>query len=84
MGTTLLRDITYGEFCGPKKEGETQIVRNPSTAKGELRQLMHLGINTMWATFEYNLKVGTIYNKSHTKTGINNRESTFSLDIALS
>ena len=58
MGTTLLRDITYGEFCGPKKEGETQIVRNPSTAKGELRQLMHLGINTMWATFEYNLKVG--------------------------
>ena len=58
MGTTLLRDITYGEFCGPKKEGETQVIRNPSTAKGELRQVMHLGIDTMWEAFEHNLKVG--------------------------
>ena len=58
MGTTLLRDITYGEFCGPKKEGETQVVRNPSTAKGELRTLMHLGIDTMWGAFEHNLKLG--------------------------
>ena len=58
MGTTLLRDITYGEFCGPKKEGETQVIRNPSTAKGELRQVMHLGINTMWEAFDHNLKVG--------------------------
>ena len=57
MGTTLLRDITYGEFCGPKKEGETQVIRNPSTAKGELRQVMHLGIDTMWEAFEHNLKV---------------------------
>ena len=51
MGTTLLRDITYGEFCGPKVEGETQVVRNPVTANGELRQVMHLGINTMWEAF---------------------------------
>ena len=58
MGSTLLRDITYGEFCGPKIEGQTQIVRNPATAKGELRQVMHLGIKTMWEAFEYNLKVG--------------------------
>ena len=58
MGTTLLRDITYGEFCGPKKEGETQVIRNPSTAKGELRQVMHLGIDTMWEAFDHNLKVG--------------------------
>ena len=58
MGNTLLRDITYGEFCGPKVEGETQVVRNPATANGELRQTMHLGINTMWDAFDYNLKVG--------------------------
>ena len=58
MGTTLLRDITYGEFIGPKKEGETQVIRNPSTANGELRQVMHLGIDTMWEAFEHNLKVG--------------------------
>ena len=58
MGTTLLRDITYGEFCGPKIEGETQVVRNPATAKGDLREIMHLGIDTMWGAFEYNLKVG--------------------------
>ena len=53
-----LRDITYGEFVGPKIEGETQVVRNPVTANGELRQVMHLGINTMWEAFEHNLKVG--------------------------
>ena len=58
MGTTLLRDITYGEFCGPKVEGQTQVVRNPTTANGELRQTMHLGINTMWEAFNHNLKVG--------------------------
>ena len=55
MGTTLLRDIKYGEFCGPKVEGETQVVRNPVTANGELGQVMHLGINTMWEAFEHNL-----------------------------
>ena len=58
MGNTLKQDIQYGEFCGEKKEGETQIVRHPTTTKGELRQTMHLGIKTMWDTFEYNLKVG--------------------------
>ena len=58
MRNTLIQDIQYGEFCGEKKEGETQIVRHPTTAKGELRQTMHLGIKTMWDTFEYNLKVG--------------------------
>ena len=58
MGNTLKQDIQYGEFCGEKKEGETQVVRHPTTAKGELRQTMHLGIKTMCDTFEYNLKVG--------------------------
>ena len=58
MGNTLLKDFQYGEFCGEKKEGETQVVRHPTTAKGELRQVMHLGINNMWDTFEYNLKIG--------------------------
>ena len=58
MGNTLINDIQYGEFCGEKKDGETQIVRHPTTAKGELRQTMHLGLKTMWQTFEINLKVG--------------------------
>ena len=58
MGNTLIKDIQYGEFCGEKKEGETQVVRHPTTAKGELRQTMHLGLKTMWETFEHNLKVG--------------------------
>ena len=58
MGNTLINDIQYGEFCGEKKSGETQIVRHPETANGELRQTMHLGLKTMWETFEINLKVG--------------------------
>ena len=51
-------NIQYGEFCGKKKEGETQIIRHPMTAKGELRKVMHLGFNNMWDAFEYNLKDG--------------------------
>ena len=58
MGNTLIQDIQYGEFCGEKKEGQTQIVRHPTTAHGELRQTMHLGIKTMWETFEINIKEG--------------------------
>ena len=58
MGNTLISDIQYGEFCGEKKNGETQFVRHPTTAKVELRQTMHLGLKTMWETFEINLKVG--------------------------
>ena len=58
MDEPLIKDIQYGEFCGEKKEGETQVVRHPTTAKGELRQTMHLGLKTMWETFEHNLKVG--------------------------
>jgi len=79
MGNTLLRDIQYGEFCGEKKEGETQIIRHPTTAKGELRQIMHLGINTMWDTFEHNLKVGRAkknfvgYRKKISKTELENK-----------
>ena len=34
------------------------MVRHPTTAKGELRQTMHLGLKTMWKTFEINLKSG--------------------------
>ena len=58
MGNTLIQDIQYGEFCGEKKEGQTQIVRHPTTAHGELRQTMHLGIKTMWETFEINWTYG--------------------------
>ena len=58
MGNTLLKEVKYGEFCGEKKDGQTQVIRHPTTANSELRQTMHLGIKTMWDTFEYNLKVG--------------------------
>ena len=58
MGNTLIKDIQYGEFCGEKKEGETQVVRHPTTVNGELRTTMHLGLKTMWEAFEHNLKVG--------------------------
>ena len=58
MGNTLIKDFKYGEFCGEKKEGETQVIRHPTTAQGELRQVMHLGITTMWETFEINMKEG--------------------------
>lgn len=58
MGNTLLKEVKYGEFCGEKKDGQTQVIRHPTTANSELRQTMHLGIKTMWETFEYNLKVG--------------------------
>ena len=58
MGNTLINDIQYGEFCGEKKNGETKVVRHPTTAKGELLQTMHLVLKTMWETFEINLKVG--------------------------
>ena len=58
----MLRKIQYGEFCGEKKEGETQVIRNPSTVNGELRTKMHLGITTMWEAFEHNLKVGRAHN----------------------
>ena len=57
MGNTIKQIIQYWEFCREKKEGETQIIRHPTTAKGELRQTMDLGIKTMWDIFEYNLKV---------------------------
>ena len=55
MGNTIKQIIQYWEFCREKKEGETQIIRHPTTAKGELRQTMDLGIKTMWDIFEYNL-----------------------------
>lgn len=57
MGNTLIKDIQYGEFV-VKKEGETQVVRHPTTVNGELRTTMHLGLKTMWEAFEHNLKVG--------------------------
>ena len=58
MGNTYKNNIKYGEFCGEKKIGETQIIRHPTTVNGELRQTMHLGLKTMWEAFEINLKVG--------------------------
>ena len=36
MGNTLIKDIQYGEFCGEKKEGETQVVCHSTTVKEEL------------------------------------------------
>ena len=51
-------DIQYGCFIGEKKEGETQIIRHPSTVNVPLRQINHLGTATMWDAFEINLKNG--------------------------
>ena len=57
MGATFLKNITYSTLCGEAKPGETAILRNPLVAKGELRQKMHLGCETMWDAFEINFKL---------------------------
>ena len=56
MGTSLLKDITYCSYISEPKEGETGILRNPLVANKELRQVMHLGCQTVWESFEINLK----------------------------
>ena len=56
MGTSLLKDITYCTYVSEPKEGETGILRNPLVANKELRQVMHLGCQTVWESFEINLK----------------------------
>lgn len=56
MGTSLLKDITYNTYVSEPKEGETGILRNPLVANKELRQVMHLGCQTVWESFEINLK----------------------------
>ena len=48
MGTSLLKDITYNTYVSEPKEGETGILRNPLVANKELRQVMHLGCQTVW------------------------------------
>ena len=56
MGASLLKDITYGTYVSEPKKGETRIMRNPNYAKKELRETMHLGCETVWDSFEINLK----------------------------
>ena len=56
MGASLLKNITYGEYISEPKENETGILRNPNYAKKELLETMHLDCETVWDSFEINLK----------------------------
>ena len=56
MGASLLKNITYGTYISEPKENETGILRNPNYAKKELLETMHLGCETVWDSFEINLK----------------------------
>ena len=58
MGASLLKNITYNKFISEPKKGETGILRNPFVANKELRTVMHLGCETVWESFEINLKQG--------------------------
>ena len=56
MGASLLKNITYGTYVGEPKKGETGILRNPNVVNSKLRETMHLGCETVWDSFEINLK----------------------------
>ena len=56
MGASLLKNITYGEYISEPKENETGILRNPNYAKKDLLETMHLDCETVWDSFEINLK----------------------------
>ena len=56
MGASLLKDITYGTYVSKPKPSETGILRNPNVTNSELRETMHLGCETVWDSFEINLK----------------------------
>ena len=56
MGASLLKNITYGEYVSEPKENETGILRNPNYAKKDLLETMHLDCETVWDSFEINLK----------------------------
>ena len=58
MGASFLKNITYNKFISEPKKGETGILRNPFVANKELRTVMHLGCETVWESFEINLKQG--------------------------
>ena len=47
--------IEYGIFCGEKKEGETQILRNKNNLK-ELKEISSFGPQTSWEALENNLR----------------------------
>ena len=56
MGASLLKNVTYGTYVSEPKPGETGILRNPNVANTELRTTHHLGCETVWDSFEINLK----------------------------
>ena len=56
MGASLLKNITYGTYVSEPKKGETGVLRNPNVVNKELRETMHLGCETVWDSFEINLK----------------------------
>ena len=49
--------IQYGVFCGEKKEGETQILRNKNNIKS-LNEVSSFGPKTSWEALENNLRKG--------------------------
>ena len=49
--------IQYGVFCGEKKEGETQILRNKNNIKS-LNEVSSFGPRTSWEALENNLRKG--------------------------
>ena len=56
MGASLLKNITYGTYVSEPKKGETGVLRNPNVVNKPLRETMHLGCETVWDSFEINLK----------------------------
>ena len=54
--------IQYGVFCGEKKEGETQVLRNKNNIKA-LNEISSFGAKTSWEALENNLRKGKGKNK---------------------
>ena len=49
-------NIQYSVFCGEKKEGETQVMRNPRMVNRELQKVNKFGVRTTWEAMENNIK----------------------------
>ena len=69
MGQNQFTPIKNGVFIGEKKEGETQIIRNPTYAHIEpLPSTIEEGLDTLYKIFERTVK------KYPNKSGLGNRE----------
>lgn len=56
MGQDTPRIIEYGRLFGPKKEGETQIVRHPIVGNGPLWSSIEPGLDTMIKVLQNSVK----------------------------